>query len=100
MAQLEVSKPEPTKSLFVFEGLKLFDHNVLVFSKSLSFVIFQNLSVFSISSLISISPGKSSYLLINLAKLIKSKSSGISLDIRESIIFYQLHAEDEFVHCS
>ena len=37
---------------------KLFDHNVLVFSKRLSFVIFQNFSVFSISSLISVSPGK------------------------------------------
>ena len=86
-AQLEVSKPEPTKSLFVFEGLKLFDHKFLVFKKRLSFVIFQNLSVFSISSFISISPGKLSYLLINLAKLIRSKSSGISLDISESIIF-------------
>ena len=50
VAQLEVSKPEPTKSLVVFEGLKLFDHNFIVFKKRLSFVIFQNLSVFSISS--------------------------------------------------
>ena len=48
MAQLEVSKPEPTKSLFVFEGLKLFDHNFIVFKKRLSLVIFQNFSVFSI----------------------------------------------------
>ena len=38
---------------------KLFDHKFLVFEKRLSFVIFQNFSVFSISSLISISPGKS-----------------------------------------
>ena len=32
--QFEVSKPEPTKSLFVLEGLKLFDQIFFVFEKS------------------------------------------------------------------
>ena len=32
--QLEVSKPEPTKSLFVLEGLKFFDQIFFVFKKS------------------------------------------------------------------
>ena len=45
MAQLEVSKPEPTKSLFVFEGLKLFDHNVLVLKKDCP-LLFSKILVF------------------------------------------------------
>ena len=52
MVQLEVSKPEPTKSFVELEGLKLFNHNFLVIEKRISCVIFQNLSVFLISSFI------------------------------------------------
>ena len=56
--QFEVSKPDPTKSLFVLEGLKLFDQIIFVFEKSSFLVIFQKFKIFSISFLISISPGK------------------------------------------
>ena len=56
--QFEVSKPDPTKSLFVLDGLKLFDQIFFVFKKRSSLVIFQKFRIFSISFLISISPGK------------------------------------------
>ena len=47
-----------SKSLFLLEGLKLFDQIFFVFEKSSFLVIFQKIKNFSISFLISISPGK------------------------------------------
>jgi len=67
--------------------LKPSDQIVFVFENSSILLIFQNFKIFSISFLISISPGKLVYRFINLAKLIKSTSSGSSFVIRESIIY-------------